>query len=228
VFASLASAQESDRPIPNVVEHAEPFYPPLPRQARISGEVRVRFTTDGLSVISVQAATGHELLRQAAEQNVRTWKFAAHEPSTFHVMFRYKIQSDHDNVVFLPSPAIVEIATPPPIVSIYWGWADRGKWKVQLKSARESSQRVLEMQTSGPQGKWLKGDMVSVYDQKEEIDDGYFDEERNMFGFTVKLNHLKGEPLNTFFIGKISGDKILGTFVDDAGTTGTWTAVLEK
>ena len=44
-----------------------------------------------------------------------------------------------------------------------------------------------------------------------------------MFWFTVMLNRPKGEALNTFFIGKIRG-----TFVDDFGTTGVWTAVIEK
>jgi TonB family protein len=223
-----AKPQESERPLPKVVEHTEPTYPALCRMARISGDVLITFTTDGQSVIRAEADTGHELLRQSAVQNVRTWKFVAHDPGTFHVTFRYKIQSDQDNVVFLPSSAVVEIATPTPIISIDWAWLDRGRWKAQMKSARESSQRILEIQTSGPKGKWLKGDMISEHDQKEEIDDGYFDEDRNMFAFTVKFRHPKGEPLNTSFIGKMSGDKILGTFVDDTGTTGTWTAVLES
>jgi hypothetical protein len=50
VLAPLATAQESEKPLPKVVEHAEPVYPPLPRLARISGEVRATFTTDGQSV----------------------------------------------------------------------------------------------------------------------------------------------------------------------------------
>jgi hypothetical protein len=70
--------------------------------------------------------------------------------------------------------------------------------------------------------------MINAHGQIEEIDDGYFDEDRNMFGFTLMLSQPKGEPLNTFFIGKLSGDKITGTFVNDVGTTGEWTAVLEK
>jgi len=107
-------AQEPEKPPPNVVEHAEPGYPSLARMARIMGDVRVRFTTDGQSVISAEAETGHELLRQFAVENVRTWKFAAHDPSTFHVTFRYKILSNENYVVFLPSPVVVEIAAPPP------------------------------------------------------------------------------------------------------------------
>lgn len=87
---------------------------------------------------------------------------------------------------------------------------------------------VVEIQNSGPEGHWLKGDVTDQRGQKAEIDDGQFDENRNMFWFTVMVSPLKGKPLNTSFIGKISGNKITGTFVDDTGTTGTWTAILEK
>ncbi len=92
VLAPCARAQESERPVPNVVQHAEPLYPPLARQARISGDVRVRFTTDGESVVSAEGETGHELLRKAAEDNVKTWKFAVHDPGSFIVTFRYRFQ----------------------------------------------------------------------------------------------------------------------------------------
>jgi hypothetical protein len=33
--------------------------------------------------------------------------------------------------------------------------------------------------------------------------------------------------VKVYFVGKVSGGKIKGTFVDDAGTTGEWTAVRE-
>jgi hypothetical protein len=33
--------------------------------------------------------------------------------------------------------------------------------------------------------------------------------------------------VKTFLIGKMTGDKIVGTFVDDAGIRGEWTAVRE-
>jgi hypothetical protein len=200
----------------------------LARQARIQGEVRVRFTTDGESVISADAETGHDLLRKAAEQNVRTWKFAPHEPGTFIVTFRYKFQGDQLDTVFLPPSAIVELSASLPIVQIDWSWLDQGSWKAQLKSARGNSQQVLRILTSGPEGRWLEGDMTSGQGQKEGIDYGHFDEDRNMFAFTVMLSQPKAKRLHTFFIGKINGDKMTGTFVDDEGMTGQWTAVREK
>lgn len=229
VLMPCAIAQGLQRPLPNVVEHADPIYPPLARQAWISGDVLVRFATDGQSVTSAEAETGHPLLRSAAEQNVRTWKFASHEPGTFHVTFRYEVLSGESYVAFLPEPGIVLIETPPPVPSIYWGWADRGKWKANLKSDNGSSQAIgLQILNSGPEGHWLKGDLTDAKGQKVELGDGYFDEERKMFWFTVSLSQPNGGSRDTFFVGKISGDRITGTFVDEVGATGIWTAVLDK
>ena len=93
-----AMAQQSTEVLPKVVQHSEPVYPPLARQTRIQGEVLVKVTTDGESVRDVQAETGHALLRKAAEDNARTWKFVAHTPGTFHVTFRYKLSSGNTDV----------------------------------------------------------------------------------------------------------------------------------
>jgi len=38
-------AQESPEVLPKVVQHAQPIYPPLARQTRIQGEVRVKIVT---------------------------------------------------------------------------------------------------------------------------------------------------------------------------------------
>ncbi len=38
-------AQESPEVLPKVVQHDQPIYPPLARQTRIQGEVRVKVTT---------------------------------------------------------------------------------------------------------------------------------------------------------------------------------------
>lgn len=98
--ASFLSAQQTGTALPLVVQHAEPSYPLLARQARISGDVRVTFTTDGEAVIGATADTGHPLLRGAAEENINTWKFAPHQAGTFSVTFHYGIQTDPAHVVF--------------------------------------------------------------------------------------------------------------------------------
>jgi TonB family protein len=88
-----AMAQDCPEQLPKVIQHAQPSYPPLARQTRIQGDVRVKLTTDGGSVADAEITEGHPMLRKAAEDNVRSWKFAPHHPGTFYVTFRYKIAS---------------------------------------------------------------------------------------------------------------------------------------
>jgi hypothetical protein len=229
LIPSLAKAQETERLLPKVVEHAEPFYPSLCRQARISGDVSVRFTTDGQSVIAAEAETGHNLLRQAAEQNVRTWEFAPHEPGAFQVTFRYTIQSGPDSVVFLPSPGVVEILTSPPVLIVDCAWMGLGNWAARLTSTRGRSRVRIEIYAGGGcEDHSLSGYVTTPNGRKDEIDFGYYDSQQGMLGFTVVLNYPTSESVNIFFTGKISGDKLAGTFVDDKGITGLWTAVRDK
>jgi len=59
-----------------VLQRAQPIYPPLARQARISGVVRVEALvgTDG-RVIRATALSGPPLLRQAAVEAVQRWRY---------------------------------------------------------------------------------------------------------------------------------------------------------
>jgi hypothetical protein len=79
-----ARAQTSPEGLPKVILHADPIYPPLARQTGSDGDGRVKFTTDGESVVDLLVESRHPRLRPAAEDNVRTWKFVAHTlaPST--------------------------------------------------------------------------------------------------------------------------------------------------
>jgi TonB family protein len=71
-----------------------PFYPPLARQAHIEGDIRLRVTTDGLGIASVVVESGQPMLARAAQDNVRTWKFASHEPTVFFTRFSYRLTSE--------------------------------------------------------------------------------------------------------------------------------------
>src|ERR1700722_18212641 len=82
-------AQATPRELPEVIEHANPVYPPLARMARIGGSVQLRITTDGHAVSNVTTLEGHPLLVKAATENVQTWKFAEHVPGTFDVTFKF-------------------------------------------------------------------------------------------------------------------------------------------
>ncbi len=219
-----AMAQQSPEALPQVVQHTQPIYPPLARQTRIAGEVRVRFTTDGESVIDATSESGHPLLRTAAQENVKTWKFVAHAPGTFHVTFRYKIATDATEVSFLESPAIVQVEAPAPVIGgIVWGWLDLGRWKAQLSSAHGKTWQVFSLSYSGPNEDWLDGNAVGPKGKKEEIDFGH--KEGDFLAFTINLQQPDGQHIKTFFVGKMSKYKIVGTFVDNAGINGEWTAV---
>lgn len=61
----------------------------------------------GESVSEAVAQTGHPLLRKAAEDNAKTWKFASHTPSIFNVTFRYKLMESGVEVEFLRADAIL-------------------------------------------------------------------------------------------------------------------------
>jgi TonB family protein len=220
-----AMAQQSPEVLPKVLQHAEPpLYPPLARQTRIQGDVLVKVTTDGESVRNAEAETGHPLLRKAAEDNARTWKFAPHKPGTFHVTFRYKLSSGNVDVEFLELPAVVEIDASPPVVSLdNVAWLGLGTWTAQLKSTHGKFQQVFKLYFSGPNDEGLKGDAPSPKGENEEIDFGH--KEGDFLVFTIKLNQPDGRHLKTLLIGKIIGDKIVGSFVDDGGIRGEWTAV---
>lgn len=61
----------------SAVKRSEPQYPPLAKAARISGSVVVEVTVDEAgNVIAVRDLSGHPLLRSAAMQAARQWKFS--------------------------------------------------------------------------------------------------------------------------------------------------------
>jgi len=218
-----ALAQETPEVLPKVVQHAQPIYPPLARQTRIQGEVRIKITTDGKSVRDAEAETGHPLLRAAAVDNVRTWEFDAHAPGTFRVTFRYKLLDGNTDVEFLESPAVVEILASPPEVSIYYADIGLGAWKAHLKSTQGKFWQVFELSYTGANGDWLHARTLTSKGESEESNFGHI--EGDFLAFTIMLSQPNGQHAKTFFIGKMTKDKIVGTFVDDAGIRGEWTAV---
>jgi hypothetical protein len=56
-----------------------------------------------------------------------------------------------------------------------------------------------------------------------ELDFGHKD--GNFLVFSLRLRQPDGERVKTFLIGKMNERQIVGTFVDDVGITGEWTAV---
>jgi hypothetical protein len=231
ILLVLAAAAPSAIPqtpdvLPEVVEHQLPTYPPLARTARVEGDVHIKITTDGESVRDAEVEDGPPLLRKAAEENVRTWKFASHAPGIFHIIFRYKLMSGAVEVVFPGSTSIVEIVAAPPQISIYYSDVGLGKWKAHLYGPHGPSY-IFELYYSGPNDdEWVDGQILGPNGKSEEIDYGHIKD--GLFGFTVNLRQHNGSRVSTFFAGKINKNKITGTFVDNAGMTGEWTAVRQR
>jgi hypothetical protein len=89
--AAQDNSQETKELLPRVIGASVPLYPELARETRIEGDVVLRVFTDGKRVSAVDAKTGHRMLVNGAEENVQTWKFATHNPTSFEVTFHYKL-----------------------------------------------------------------------------------------------------------------------------------------
>lgn len=210
--------------LPPVIQHEEPVFPPIAITAHVYGDVTVRITTDGESVTDAVAESGPPLLQKAAVDNVRTWKFEAHTPGTFHVTFRYKMFSGVE-ISFLKVPGVVQIsvAPGPPRVIIDYLWAGIGAFKVRLSSSHGRLTKQVYFTFSGPEDEWLNAQLLPLGDDIKEADYGH--KEGDFLAFTIRLEEPDGQHPETFFIGKLTKNRIVGTFVDDGGVRGTWTAI---
>jgi TonB family protein len=88
---SPSAAQKTASDLPKVIRASVPSYPELARQTRIQGTVTLRVSTDGKLVSDVDAESGHPILAKAATENVKTWEFKPHAPTTFEVSFHYRL-----------------------------------------------------------------------------------------------------------------------------------------
>jgi TonB family protein len=123
ICAALLVAQVAKPPqkLPVFKSGDMPFYPPLANAARIQGDIRLRVTTDGSGVASAVVESGQPMLAKAAQDNVRTWKFEPHEPTSFPTLFAYhllaepncKTDKSGNGEVHLNLPTQVEITTNP-------------------------------------------------------------------------------------------------------------------
>jgi TonB family protein len=67
---------QADKAEQNLVKRVAPVYPPLAKQTRIQGKVRVQVVISKAgSVESVKVVSGHPLLVQAAIDSVRQWQY---------------------------------------------------------------------------------------------------------------------------------------------------------
>jgi hypothetical protein len=81
------SAQSSPV-MPVVVSGDVPFAPEFAIRAKLFSATRLRVTTDGHRAVDVARVTGNVGVADDFSANVRTWRFADHQPTTFEVEFR--------------------------------------------------------------------------------------------------------------------------------------------
>jgi len=221
----FVSAQDAPRPLPEVISHRDLIFPPLARQARIAGPVRLRITTDGHSVTDVAALDGHPLLARAAIDNLRTWTFAGHVPGTFEVTFDFRFLAN--KTMFLQEPGVVDIAVLLPEYNensdTQLDYTIPKSWDLELKTATDDIKAPLTMWTYGP---WLRGYTLGQRGQERELANSRVD--GNLLGFDTALDDSHGQRLRFSLIGKKSGEKIEGIFLDAWGTSGTWSALPSK
>jgi hypothetical protein len=84
-------AQQSKEAIPVVIGATVPLYPRIAVIAHITGVIRFRLSTDGSHVTSIAVESGQPMLAKAAEENIKTWQFEKHKPTTFGATFTYKL-----------------------------------------------------------------------------------------------------------------------------------------
>lgn len=117
-LTSAAFAQNTGQPLPVVTSASVPLYPRTALLTHIQGTVKIRVTTDGKRASSLEAESGPPMLAQAAEDNIRTWRFKEHKPLTFSVTFRYVIEeppgcSVGNATAILHMPTDVEVRANP-------------------------------------------------------------------------------------------------------------------
>jgi len=111
----IAMAAQSE---PTLVAVNMPTYPPLARQARIAGVVKLTFVLSGNAgePTNVEVISGHPMLKDAAIENVKTWKFKdSYAEGKYETTFDYRLPSSAPQKVTFESFHRVEVATCLPV-----------------------------------------------------------------------------------------------------------------
>ena len=175
------------------------------------------------------AESGPPLLHLASVNNAKTWKFEPHTAGNFHITYHFEIaSSDVAFSSFFPNASgkfeVKVVVLPPPVI-IDYAWIGLGKWNAKLRSQHGSFSKTFEFAYSGPDAYWL---VVNPRDSAAEDEDSDASQPGSRDGdfliFSIKLAEPDGKRLKTYLIGKMARDKIVGTFVDESGVRGKWTA----
>ena len=113
--AGSDSQPRGDSGLPTVTGATVPLYPPIARAASLQGIVVLVATISGSKVETMKVLSGHPLLTQAAESNIRTWTFISKPPQSMKIIYRYEISEkcEGDPSVKLDFPSEVTVCTKP-------------------------------------------------------------------------------------------------------------------
>jgi hypothetical protein len=107
--------------VPELSRGRRPVPPPFARLNATTGSVEVSFSVSAGGITALQAATGPELLRYAAEQTVASWVFRRTRADRAYLVAVFTYGSDKASVVVRPQatpqaapPAATAAAPPPP------------------------------------------------------------------------------------------------------------------
>jgi TonB family protein len=121
LLAATMVAQTVTPALPKVTYAELPYYPPGPHTVNLQGVVRIKVTTDGEKVTDakVEDDGGVLAMGQAAQENVRTWKFGPHTPTTFSVTYRYIID---DTIKPVQNNPTIVFRFPSEVEVRIWRW----------------------------------------------------------------------------------------------------------
>jgi outer membrane biosynthesis protein TonB len=114
---AVAVAEDAAPSLPKVTAFECPRYPSKAESTRLQGSVVMQVKTDGSKVSDVTSTSGHPILISEATNNVRTWRFAEHTPTTFKVTYfyvaegRFKPDPDIKCAAVLDLPTKVTVST---------------------------------------------------------------------------------------------------------------------
>lgn len=115
--AATTEGQKNEAPI---VRHADvPLYPPIAKTARLSGTVQVLVTVKDGAVVNAEAkSSAHQILVNAATENVKTWKFEPETNATFQTTYVYTLEKEEAPVpenprIEMQLPSLVRITARP-------------------------------------------------------------------------------------------------------------------
>jgi hypothetical protein len=113
-FAAAISITMAAQSEPVLVSANIPRHPALACQARIGGVVKLTFTlgANGAEPTDVEAVSGPTLLKAAALENVKTWRFGTHyADGKYETTFDYQFPMSGPEKITFESFRRVEVAT---------------------------------------------------------------------------------------------------------------------